>query len=407
MKRSIIGYLLAIPVLSMGQSNYQKGYVINKTSDTLKGYIDYKPKSNALPSVNFRNDLNAETQTFTPTAIKGYGIDGLQRFESQHVLISLATTRTEALKTGIDTSSRRATVFLKVLQRGPNVTMYSYTDDIKERFYIKGSSYAEPYELMRIRYLDANNSSKVIGTDRYKGQLLFEMRSYNSDTQFSDNDFDDLAYTESEMIRIASILNRTRASVIAKNVRIFVGAGVGVSSVKYVGNSPLANVNAVQEGSSLASFNVGVDLAGKTLSERVIYRGEVSLFMGKDNKVTNGPYIHSFDHVTFYISPKVLYHVYNTQSLKAYLGIGAGGSFTSYSNIRSGKTVDIDPENQEFQEIEADMKPSSFSYNLNAGIVFKKIELTAMYVPLYKVSNYAAFNIQMGIMHVGLKFRFD
>ena len=407
MKRSLLGLLLAIPMLSFGQANYQKGYVITKTSDTLKGFIDYKPKANALPSVNFRQDLNAETQNFTPATIKGYGINGLQNFESHYVLISLATTKTETLKTGIDTSSRRAIVFLRVLQKGRNVTMYSYTDDIKERFYIKGTGYTEPYELMRIRYLDANNTTKVIGTDRYKGQLLFEMRSYNSDIQFSDGDFDNLAYTEAEMIRIASILNRTLASVAAKNFRLFVGAGVGVFGVKYVGKHSLANSNSVSKGSSLPSFNVGIDLAAGTLSERIIYRGELSLFMGKDNKVTNGPYEHSFDQLTVYFSPKILYHVYNTEVFKAYLGVGAGASYSSYSNNRSGRFVVVDEQTTEFENTEADFKPTAFSYNFNAGIVFKKIELTAMYVPFYKTTSYVAFKIQSEIIHVGLKYRFD
>jgi hypothetical protein len=30
-----------------------------------------------------------------------------------------------------------------------------------------------------------------------------------------------------------------------------------------------------------------------------------------------------------------------------------------------------------------------------------------MYTPRYKVSDYAGFNILMGLMHAGIKYRFD
>ncbi|MBC7565554.1 MAG: hypothetical protein H7223_01145 [Pedobacter sp.] len=407
MKRSITGLLLALPMLSMGQPNYQKGYIVNNSMDTLKGYIDYKPKVNTVPSISFRQELNSPAQAFTPNSAKGYGFNGAASFESFNVRISNGSTKTEGLKVGIDTSSRRAFVFLKVLQRGPNVTIYSYTDEIKERFYIKGNASTAPYELIRMRYIEANNSSKVVGADRYKGQLLFEMRSYNAGTEFFEADFDDLAYSETEMIKVAAMINRMQVRVAKKGFRFFVGAGVGGTGVKYTGQNPLANAEAIAITSYMPSFNVGIDMAAKTLAERLIYRAELSLFMGKDTKVTYGQYIHSFDHTTLYLSPKLLYNVYNTTMLKVYAGIGAGASYSSYSNIKSGKTVSVAMSPDDFDKISIDLKPSAFSYNLNFGFAIRKIEVTAMYTPHFKISDYAGFNVLMGIMHAGIKYRFD
>ncbi|MEJ7560165.1 MAG: hypothetical protein WKF66_17785 [Pedobacter sp.] len=407
MKRSITGLLLALPMLCMGQSNYQKGYIVNLAMDTLKGYIDYKPKVNTVPSISFRTEPNSQAQAFTPNSVKGYGINGAASFESFLVRISNGTTKTEGLKVGIDTSSRRAFVFLKVLQRGPNITMYSFTDEIKERFYIKGNASTTPYELIRTRFLEANNSSKVVGADRYKGQLLFEMRSYNAGTEFFEGDFDDLAYSETEMTKVAAIINRMQVRVAKKGFRFFVGAGVGGTGIKYTGQNPLANAEAVATTSYSPSFNVGIDMAAKTLAERLIYRAELSLFMGKDTKVTYGQYIHSFDHTTLYLSPKLLYNVYNTTMLKVYGGLGAGVSYSSYNNVRSGKTVPVAMSPDEFDETLVELKSTGFSYNLNVGIAIKKIELTVMYTPHYKVSDYAGFNVLMGIMHAGIKYRFD
>lgn len=407
MKRSIIGCLLAIPMLSMGQSNYQKGYVLNNSKDTLKGYVDYKPKISSQNSITFKSNLDAQPQTFNAQTAKGYGFQSGFSFESYTVRISKGTTKTEALKVGLDTSTRGATVFLRVLQTGPNVTIYSYTDDIKEHFYVRGSSSTQPYELMRARYIEANNSNKIITTDRYKGQLLFEMRAYNTGTEFYEGDFEDMAYSESDMVRIGAIINRMKERQARKSSRYFVGAGVGAGTVKYTGQHPLANSGAVSTVSYLPSINLGIDLAAKTLSERVNYRAELSLFLGKDEKVTNGQYIHSFDHMTLYLAPKILYNVYNTQQLKAYLGLGAGLSYSSYSNSKAGKVVSVAMNGDDFTAENISLSATAFSYNLNAGLVFKKIELNVMYVPPYKVSDYAGFNILTGIMHAGIKYRFD
>jgi len=407
MKRSLIGLLLAIPMLSLAQSNYQKGFVVSSSLDTLKGYIDYKPKVNAVSSINFKQDLNSASQSFTPTNAKGYGINGIYSFESFNVRISQGGTKTERLKVGIDTTSKRATVFLKVLQQGPNVTIYSYTDENKERFYIKGNSSEEPYELIKTRYLEANNSSKVIGADRYKGQLLFEMRSYNSGIDFHESEFDDLDYTEAEMVKIGAVINKMKASVGRKSFRFFAGAGVGGSSVKYNGQNGLANAGAVSKISYAPSVNVGIDFAAKSLSERVIYRAELSLFMGNDTKVTNGQYIHSFDHTTLYLSPKVLYNFYNTEKIKVYVGVGVAANYSSYSNNLSGKVVPVAMNADDFEKVNVELKSTAFSYNFNFGISVKRLEFAAMYVPPYKVSDYAGFNVLMGLLHAGIKYRFD
>jgi hypothetical protein len=407
MKRSIIGLLLAIPMLSIGQSKYQKGYVVNSTMDTLKGFIDYKAKASAVPSISFRKELNSEPQTFTPTSAKGYGIDRGSSFESFSVRISNEAKRKEDLKVGIDTSSRRATVFLKVLQRGPNVNIYSYTDEIKERFYVKRVSSKEPYELVNTRYIEGNYSRKVVGADRYKGQLLFEMKSHNAGADFLEADFDDLAYTETEMIEVGAMINSMEDRLTRKNFRFFAGAGVGGSSVKYTGQNPLANDGSVSETSYMPSFNVGIDLAATTLARKIFYRAELSLFMGKETTVTRGQYIHSFDHTTLYLSPKILYNAYNTTTVKIYAGFGVGASYSTYSNNISGKSTSVTTGTDVFDEIKTDLKQSAVSYNLNVGFAIKKIEVTAMYTPYYKVSDYAAFIIRMGIVHAGIKYRFD
>ena len=126
MKRFLIGLLLALPALCTAQSNFQRGYIVNNAKDTLEGYIDYKPQVNAVSTFKFKSGENAALQTMTTANCKAYGIEGYGKFERFTLNVSQGS------------ASSQATVFLKVVLKGSNVSFYSYRDDLAERFFIKG-----------------------------------------------------------------------------------------------------------------------------------------------------------------------------------------------------------------------------------------------------------------------------
>lgn len=403
MKRFLIGLLLALPMLSSAQSKFQRGYIVTNAADTLKGLIDYRPSVNTPSSIKFKSGDNAAVQTFTTENCKGYGIPGDDTFERYEVSISQGTTKTEQLKAGLDTTTNTAVVFLKLLQGGSNTSLYSYTDKIKQRFYLKESGSSAPYELIRSRYMEDN---RVVNKDRYKGQLLFEMRKYNTGTDYFEGDMASLNYTESDLVKIVAIMNRDVVRVAKKKSRFFIGAGITSTGLSYTGQHPLANKSAIKTASYMPAVSAGVDLFSSSTAGFFVYRAELSVFMGKDLKVVNGEYVHSFDHLTMCLNPKVMANLYNTEKIKAFIGVGAVLNYTSFSNNMAGRIVAGSPD--EFIPVDVALTSASFTYNFNAGVLIsKKFEVGLSYTPPYSMSNYTAFVVKMEVMSVGFKYHFD
>ncbi|MHA4894515.1 hypothetical protein ACXZ1K_07160 [Pedobacter sp. PWIIR3] len=382
MKRFLIGLFLALPVLSAAQSNFQRGYIVNNAKDTLEGYIDYKPQLNSITSFTFKPGENGVLQTMTVENCKAYGIKGYGNFERFTLAVSQGSASTEA------------TVFLKVLLKGFNVTFYKYRDDLRERFFLKGNASADPYEL-------------IADNDRYKGQLLFEMRNYNSGTQYFESDMESVKYNEQDLSKVIAMMNREVVRVAKKNTRLFVGVGVSNTSPRYTGQHPLSSDAAVRTSSLMPSISVGADLFNGATAAFFVYRAELSLLMGKDLKIANGDMVHSFDHMTLSFNPKVLANVYNQEKLKVFFGVGAIANYSKFNNNKAGRVVPVSGSGDQFIETEVALNSASIAYNFSAGILInKKIEAGATYTPAYSVSNYNAFDVKLNILQVGLKYHF-
>ncbi|MGY4385554.1 hypothetical protein ACVWYN_002594 [Pedobacter sp. UYP24] len=407
MKRILIGLLLAIPVLCSAQTNLQRGYIVNNAKDTLEGYIDYRPRVNSASTFRFKPGENGAMQTMTLENCKAYGINGDEKFERFSVDISQGPSKVEQLKVGLDSSVKTATVFLKVIQKGSQVSLYSYTDDIKERFYLKDSKSNEPYELIRTKYLEAHNISHIISRDRYKGQLMFEMRNLNIGTSYFEGDMDNLNYNETEIRKIVSIMNREVVRVAKKNTRVFVGFGVSNTSPKYTGKYVLANDAAIKTSSLMPTISIGADLFNGSTSAFFVYRAELSVLMGKGLKIANGENVHSFDHITLCLNPKVMANLYNTDKIKVFLGIGGLLNYSKFNNNKAGRVVPVSGSPDQFVENDIALTSTTFAYNFNAGVLLnKRIEAGVTYTPGYSISNYNAFAVKLEIMQFGIKYHF-
>lgn len=408
MKRFLFSILLCTPVLAFAQANFQKGYYVNNQGDTVKGSVDYKPRILSTSDFRFKKDDDESVQTIAVENCKAYGIIGKELFERFKVNISQGPIKTEQLKVGADSSVVSATVFLKVMQNGPKVSLYTYSDEIKKRFYLKRVDVETPYELLITRHLDPKYRTNIISRDRYRGQLAFELNSHNVATNYFREDLSDLEYTDADINKIVSIINGNVAKPIKKGTRFFAGVGMVNSELSYSGQHILSNAAAVTTPSSMPSISIGADLFNNSPSERWIFRAELFLFNGKDLKVVNGQSVHSLDHLTFLFSPKVLFNLYNTEFLKVYMGAGLGVNYSIFKNNIAGRFTPNPGFEDQLEETEVKLSPTSFSFNANAGILIKKrFELSAMYAPPYAITDYTAYNVKIGFKQVGFKYHFN
>jgi len=412
MKRFFLGLLLGIPALSSAQSNFQKGYIINNTRDTLKGYIDYKEWSLNPSSINFKTDLDAGIQEVTVKNLLAYSIDGFESFQKHEVDISMSKVELNQVSVGPDTSKKRDIVFLKVLQTGKNVTLFSYTDGIKQRFYLLEKDGLVPYELSSQLYMKSDTENILIRGTGYIRQLSSVMTKLNVGTDDNRRRLRYLSYNEKDLMNIVAAINEQQLVKAKPGLRFFAGAGLNISKAVYKGDIIFAGKGAVSKTSYSPMITIGVDLLANPAIGKLIYRLESALLMSKNevsiNTNQNGNAIakHAFDQVTINFTPQVIYNFYNTNRLKIFAGGGLGLNFSTYSNNKRTAYDSYRNENT-VTDNAVEMEKFNFSLPFTAGVVIhKRVEISAGYAFSSSITNYAGYSINIQRYRMGVNYLF-
>lgn len=411
MKRFLLQLLLVAPVLSFAQSNFKTGYIVTNSRDTLRGYVDFRERSVSAESVNFKASLNGNTQNYNLENCMGYGIDGVTQHRRYVVNISRSEVEISKLSTGPDLSVKRDMVFLKVLQEGKNVALFSYVDGLKERFYIMDKEEQEPVELIRNLYLSEERSNMVAEDNKYIRQLLAQIKK--NDIPFSEGEMLILRYTERSILKVVSAINHQQpVSSKYKGSRFFAGAGINLSKATYSGGHPLASEGAKSKMSYMPMLNAGIDVFVNPAIGKLIFRAELSLMMDKYEVISSDKgndifeWKHSFTRSSVALTPQVIYNFYHTDELKFYAGLGLDLNFSRVSN---NKTSRMNKTTRDITVVEEEVIFEMFNYSFPfriGAVLNKKIEISAGYRPAAAVTNYTNFNIAIQRVQIGVNYLF-
>jgi len=413
MKRFLLFLSFAVPFLATAQSNFRKGYILNNSNDTIKGYVNYREHSSNPVSVQFREQPEGKTQVFDVKNCAGYGVDGLEYLERYRVDISNGKVMVGDLSLGPDSTFRTESIFLKVLTEGKNVTLYSYQDQLKTRFYIKEKGSAVPAELIYQIYLDVERTSSMIKEKKYAGQLMDIIKKYQEATPALYKRLRALPYSESDLLSVVNLINdQHQEKSKYQKVRLFGGAGLNVSKVNYSGEKELAGAGARNKVSYSPLVSAGMDIFANPAIGKLIYRLELSAVRSKtdisvDTEVPASAVLgHSFEQYIFSLTPQLIYNLYNTTPLKIFVGAGFGANFSSYSNNVSTRYNSIRQE-LNVTEDEVSLEGFHMSFPFRAGAVLnKKIEISAVYIPRSSLTNYAFFDIGIQRFTFGINYLF-
>ena len=139
---------LLLPFFVDAQSNYKPGYVVTSKGDTLHGLIDYRQWDNNPGTVVFKKEPGqGNPEIFIAKTANSFGVTGQEYFENHIAHVSQDPVDVANIESKLDTSYIVDTIFLKVLNKGRFVTLFSYKDNIKQRFYLLETGQTEPYEL--------------------------------------------------------------------------------------------------------------------------------------------------------------------------------------------------------------------------------------------------------------------
>lgn len=411
MKRFLICLLWAIPVLSFAQANFQKGYLITNSKDTLKGYIDYKERSKNPINVDFKTSLNGNTQTYNLENCAGYSVDDIEHQRRFTVNVSMSKIDVANLSYGPDSSFKRKTIFLKVLQDGKNLTLLCYEDDVKERYYMMSRDHEEPVELIRNTYLSTVKTNAIVNDNIYVRQLLAQMMKSNPGRLIEEKDISNLDYTERTLLKFVSAINNQEPPKSKyKGFRFFAGAALSFSSVSYKGWGDLAGEDAISKISYSPMLNGGIDLLINPAIGKLIFRTELSLMMDKygvsksnDEGYSNS---HTFDRASLVLTPQFIYNIYNANKLKFFAGFGAGLNFSKISNNKIGFTRGLD-KTILIQNSDRDINKFNYSLQLSTGVVLnKKIEVFAGYSPKVPITDYFSVALRVERLRFGVNYLF-
>lgn len=391
-----------IPTMCYAQANFFKGYWITNTGDTIKGYVQVREREFNPQFLRFKKELSNEAQLITISESRGYGADLGDAYERNNVEMSMSRI-SGIITIGVDTLKQNATVFLRIIGKGKNVVLYSLTDEIKERFYVKESTDLVPIELSRQFFYNPKDETKLIIQSKYRNQLLMLMRKYSVD-ESEERKIEKVSYQKSDLLQMVNLINHEVGNKSQfPSSRFFVGAGLNTANMKYVGEEFLGKGDTRNERMMGPLFKGGVDFFANPAIGKLIFRIELAVLRTKVDVTKNTQKVqlaylhHSFKQTSVVLTPQILQNIYNAPNTKVFVGLGAEFNLPFYSdNVMERNT--FSGEEKSFQEFYIAMP-------VVAGVVLnKKIELALGYSFPRNITKRVSYALTMEKYKVGVSY---
>jgi hypothetical protein len=355
----ILFLLLIAPVFCLAQSNFKDGYVVTLKGDTLKGLIDYREWDSNPSEIHFKINNLSKTEAYSANNISAFEINGLEKFQRYTVPVSTDHIAITDAVFSIDTVKHFQTVFLKVLVKGDNVNLYSYTDNVKSRYYFseKGNT---PVELNYWIYNAGENSSTDIRYNRrYRVQMVYLAQKFKPNTSTITRDISNAEYSESALVKIIKQINNATTLQLTADAntgtQFFVGGGVSYGDVKFDGtgivfaDDPGTTVSHTPMPYLTAGLNFYVNKNIRSL----YFVLELSLMTDQHKLQGTDTYgliavkkVSTLDYRQYMavLSPQIAYNFYNTHHLKVFANVGAGLNFSAYNSYNLVEAYSNDPD---------------------------------------------------------------
>ncbi|RYU86864.1 hypothetical protein EWM62_17075 [Mucilaginibacter terrigena] len=405
-----IAFLLSLSVSA--QSNYKPALLISTTGDTTRGVINYRGWEANPEYIEFKSTLADEgAKKIKPADIAAFEVIGLAAYKSYTGPISIDNT-SDNLSSSRDTSFKIDVVFLKVLQKGKNITLYSYQDIIKTRYFI-GAGHQLPTELIyRLHYANGQQSN-TIAESTYKKQLSIVASNLNLLNDKLNMTIQRSEYSYQDILGVVSKINE-RLSAKEDNVidanYFYVGAGANISSFttggeyKKAGGKPYNSI--------MPAFVAGLNVYANPNAQNVAFRVEFGIGANKyesNYKNQVSPYndvVFHFTQLSFSITPQVVYNFYNKPDLKFYAAIGGQISINTYLN-KAFRNKD-GSEFRQFAGPTFNFYKASFNpIIIKTGFTInKKIDVFAMYTPPNNINVDPYFVISYSTLQAGVAYLF-
>ncbi|WP_026462198.1 hypothetical protein [Adhaeribacter aquaticus] len=386
------------PAILFSQANYKKGLVVNAQGDTLIGYINYREWDQNPKTFTFKKSLEEKDEkVFFPENTKYFSIENVEAYQQYAGRITNDKTELNDLSNGIDTSTVVGTFFLKVLQKGKNLALFSYTDNWKTRFFIQKKNDTTPQELFYRRF----RIDKAIKTSRiYVGQLGIAAVPFYDNSPELKRKIASSEYVANDMIDIVSRINGLSVEEIKQAIKIrlshrsFIGAGLNRAVMDVEGNITFA-YNQQSKLSYFPKVVLGRDVFFNPNVQRFFLRGEASFTGGKYQFETEYRG-YRLTQLNVSVAPQLIWNIYNKNNFKLYIGGGGMVNYSIYSNNESYLLIlQTNGEKKMYQDSPYKFVPVWFSGVLRSGVsINNKVEIALLQTIKTPITNYTSFSWQ-------------
>lgn len=416
MKHLILSFFAGFFIIlnTNAQTNYKAGYIVNLEGDTLKGEVDYREWSVNPTLIKFRSQNTTRVIDVIPESSKGFGLNGFEYYRTATTTFSKNPIQVAALSTIIDTARITGTAFLKIIASGQNVTLYSFTDNIKQRFFVSEGTNGRPEELLYQLYIVNGRVQKVKTFTRQlqKFAALYQPRDQDllRKIQLSDYTFTDIRKLIYSINGIAIPKESFKANGGA--VRFFAGIGVQRSTNNADLTADAADIKKGQ--SSSPTLTGGFDLLSNRNIGRLIFRTELSLSTNKIDVTyttyANTPSIRylAANQYIVNITPQLLYNFYNADDLKVYGSAGPNFSFRKYTNkVNRYENYVNDVLIRSVDEKFPQEQNFTFNFNARMGVILKNhFDIYLGYSPPSRIINFPGYGVTTSTFRLGINYLF-
>ncbi|WP_259069023.1 PorT family protein [Mucilaginibacter sp. X4EP1] len=406
--------LFLLPLFSLAQSNYKAGYVVNAEGDTVRGFINYKQWDQNPGKIKFKSSVSAaDAKTFTVKDIAAFAISGYENYQRFAVSVSNGPLDINKMESTLDTTFHTDTVFLRVCASGKKLTLYSFTDKIKQRFYYLENGGAQPLELTFQAHLNEKQNT-VEYIRLYKSELT-DIAQKLKVAQKVLYDISKIEYTEPELIKIMVEINGPQTAQFSQpsvsGSRWFVGVGGTASQLKFEGTAnPFPNNKPTTVYSPKITF--GLDCFPNKIVKRFFIRIEYSFEINKYNNsdANNLGYETTVSTLNFTrynstLTPQAVLNIFNNASFKFFISAGVGLNFAAYNHYQTVTSYPGTFAPPIYQVNYPALNGFSASLPLTAGFsIAKRVELNFRYVTATSITNYSSFSGSVTSYQFGINF---
>jgi len=408
-------FLLFASLSLSAQSNYKPGYVVDLKNDTLKGFIGYKDWEINPKAFTFKSNLNqSPTQKFSLDDANAFGVIGIEDFRKFVFSKSNSVTDINKLEVGIDTSRTLDTAFLKVIVRGKNVSLYSFTDNIKTRFYTTTDKDHEPQELDYYVFHQIYNNANTLTVYTFRDQIKSIASNYETNNAKLANKIRYAYYRESDLRAIVELMNGEKPQSVKQSgvsgIRYFVGAAARFSKLE-TGGGETFFPDGTNASSTSPVLSGGIDIYTNKHTQKIIFRAEINLSSDHYNippTVINGGGTTGtldFRQNTAQLTPQIIYNIYSTNNFKILIDAGVSLNFSSYS--KHTYTMNFNNVSTIHNENYPDFEKFFAAFNAKAGFVIgKKIEVYASHAFSAPISQFGSAPANVSYYQAGLNYLF-